>query len=302
MNSISGIAGGLVGSNNSIVDKCFSSANINYYENAPTIGLSVSGGLIGYNTNYISNSYSTGNVNGTNYFIGGLIGRNDSSISNCYSRGNVNGTGDGVGGLLGFHFDGTVSNCYSTGLVTGNGNHTGGLIGETETVSFIECFWDIETSGQSTSDGGTGLTTAQMKTQSTYTDAGWNFPDVWNINPELNDGYPYLNFPNSVPNDDVTIETPLLSKAVLHSAYPNPFNPSTTISFDLASPENVKIDIYNIKGQIVKQLVNKAYDKGDHSLVWDGKDNIGKACGTGIYFYRMTAGKTTQSKKMMLIK
>jgi len=141
-----------------------------------------------------------------------------------------------------------------------------------------------------------------MNTQTTFTNAGWVFPNPWSINPELNQGYPYLNYELIVSNDDVTIETLPLTKAALHSAYPNPFNPSTNISFDLTKSETVKIEIYNVKGQIVKQLVNKVYDKGTHSLVWDGKDSKGNNCGTGVYFCRMTAGKITQSKKMMLIK
>ncbi len=56
--------------------------------------------------------------------------------------------------------------------------------------TITNCFWDTETSGQSTSAGGTGKTTAEIKNISTFTEAGWVFPDIWNINPELNIGYP----------------------------------------------------------------------------------------------------------------
>ncbi len=95
-----------------------------------------------------------------------------------------------------------------------------------------------------------------------------------------------------------TIQNPVITiNTRLKNAYPNPFNPSTSISFDLASPENVIIDIYNIKGQLVKRLVNKDYDKGNHSIIWNGRDNNGVNCGTGVYFYRMSAGKTVQTKK-----
>ncbi len=93
---------------------------------------------------------------------------------------------------------------------------------------------------------------------------------------------------------------PVMSK--LHNAYPNPFNPSTNISFEISSPERVKIDIYNAKGQLVKQLVNREYSDGRHSQIWNGKDTQGKPCGTGTYYYTMQAGKLNQTKKMMLIK
>ncbi len=100
-----------------------------------------------------------------------------------------------------------------------------------------------------------------------------------------------------------TIQNPLIPVTTkLNNAYPNPFNPSTTISFDLAGTENVCINIFNIKGQLIKNICNKTYDKGNHSIIWDGKDNQGNSCGTGVYFYKMTAGKTRQSKKMMMIK
>jgi hypothetical protein len=326
------IVGGISGNNSGIISFCYNTGNI--------VGIEDIGGISGINVlenSVISNSYSTGNITG-NWFCGGLVGQNSSCVSNCYSTGNITGIENAIGGLTGRNYDGTISDCYSTGNVTrteGVSTEFGGFIGymfsgtisncySTGAVSFLSeiqtnkgfvgrvrsgtlsnCFWDIQTSQANTSgeySGITGLPTADMKTQATYTNAGWSFPDVWNINPELNNGYPYLNYPNSVPNDDVTIETPLLTKAILHSAYPNPFNPSTTISFDLASPEIVSINIYNIKGQLIKNICNKTYDKGTHSIIWDGKDSKGKACGTGVYFYKMTASKTTQSKKMMMIK
>jgi len=236
-----------------------------------------------------------------NYFTGGLVAYNGSTITNCYSTGTVTGEED-TGGLVGYIYEGSISNCYSKGYVTSTGGSTGGLVGYNYESTISNSFWDIETSGQTTSAGGTGKTTAEMKNQTTYTDAGWSYPDIWNINPDLNNGYPYLNYPNSVPNDEIVIETPLCYDVVLHPAYPNPFNPSTTIAFELTSPSDVKIDIFNVKSQLVKHLVNKIYDKGSHSVVWEGRDHDGNHCGTGVYFYRMTAGNTHQTKKMMLMK
>ncbi|MBL7148612.1 MAG: T9SS type A sorting domain-containing protein [Candidatus Cloacimonetes bacterium] len=86
------------------------------------------------------------------------------------------------------------------------------------------------------------------------------------------------------------------------SNYPNPFNPETTISFDLASNANVEISIYNIKGQKVKTLVNKILPAGEHTTIWNGKDSNNKRVGSGIYFYKLEAGGYQKVKKMLLLK
>jgi len=131
------------------------------------------GGLVGYNVGTVSNSYFSGNVTGDQY-VGGLLGVNTGTVSNCYSTGGV--TGDGyVGGLVGMNFEsrGTVS----------------------------DSFWDTETSGQATSAGGTGKSTAEMKDIATFLGAGWNITAVtpgetnpayiWNI--VNNVTYPFLS-------------------------------------------------------------------------------------------------------------
>ena len=84
--------------------------------------------------------------------------------------------------------------------------------------------------------------------------------------------------------------------------YPNPFNPTTTIAFELSQDSKVIISIYNIKGQKVKTLTNKPYTKGAHSVIWNGKDKTGKSVSSGVYFYKITAGKNAVVKKMLLLK
>jgi len=84
--------------------------------------------------------------------------------------------------------------------------------------------------------------------------------------------------------------------------YPNPFNPSTTISFYIADDENTEISIYNLKGQKVKQLVNEKLAAGNHSIIWNGKDDNAKATASGVYFYKMKAGKYQSIKKMILLR
>ncbi|HPR18605.1 MAG TPA: T9SS type A sorting domain-containing protein, partial [Candidatus Cloacimonadota bacterium] len=85
--------------------------------------------------------------------------------------------------------------------------------------------------------------------------------------------------------------------------YPNPFNPSTTIQFETTNlHEFAQIKIYNIKGQKVKQLVSDQLSAGQHSIVWDGTDDNNKPVGSGIYFYKLKAGKINKTRKMLLIK
>ena len=96
--------------------------------------------------------------------------------------------------------------------------------------------------------------------------------------------------------------------------YPNPFNPSTTISFELTTEltslrnasawqaENTEIIIFNLKGQKVRTLVNEKLDAGTHQVVWNGNDNEGKSVSSGVYLYKMNAGRYTSTKKMILMK
>jgi len=99
-----------------------------------------------------------------------------------------------------------------------------------------------------------------------------------------------------------TDNTTLPTITALKSNYPNPFNPTTTISFDIASDAHVSIDIYNIKGQKVKTLANGDYKVGRHNVVWNGDDATGRSVGSGIYFYRMTTDGYTATQKMLLMK
>jgi hypothetical protein len=86
------------------------------------------------------------------------------------------------------------------------------------------------------------------------------------------------------------------------SSYPNPFNPSTTISYNLPSDSRVSINIYNVKGQRVRQLLSADQKLGSHSLIWNGKDSKGNNCSSGFYFYRIQAGENTITKKILMLK
>lgn len=137
------------------------------------------GGLVGYNTGNIYRSYSTGTVwiGGVGQTAGGLAGENYGNITNSFSGSRVAIDGNYVGGLVGKHLDGKIINSYSSGYVNGFG-FEGGLIGWSQFGETINSYWDINTSNQFGSSGGTGKTTLQMKNQTTFT--GWNFNTIWN--------------------------------------------------------------------------------------------------------------------------
>lgn len=86
------------------------------------------------------------------------------------------------------------------------------------------------------------------------------------------------------------------------SNYPNPFNPTTTISFSLATAQNIELEIYNIRGQLVRTLVKSQQPAGKNSVVWNGTDDSNNPVSSGIYFSRLRTYSVTQSKKLMLLK
>ena len=84
--------------------------------------------------------------------------------------------------------------------------------------------------------------------------------------------------------------------------FPNPFNPTTTIRFALKEPADVKLQIFNISGQVVRSILDQRLDSGRHERLWDGKNNFGRSVATGIYFYRLRIGQRVLKGRMQLIK
>ncbi|MHC4619776.1 MAG: GLUG motif-containing protein [Planctomycetota bacterium] len=149
------------------------------------------GGLVGHAwDSMIENCYSNSSITGNSY-TGNLGGTNSGgTMNNCYTSGSVNSV-DYAGGLVGGNF-GNISNCYSNSSVSGGAwkSYVGGLVGYKGTqASTVNAFWDIETSGQSSSAGGTGLTALEMYDLDSYLSAGWDFAgetangteDIWDI-------------------------------------------------------------------------------------------------------------------------
>ncbi len=175
VNGTGDCVGGLAGSNSGSIANCYSTGKVS--------GNRRVGGLVGYNYYYgsIITSFSTGTVNG-NSSIGGLVGYSSrGSITTSYSTGAVSGD-QNVGGLVGYYGGAklrpaVLTNCYSTSAVSGTGFFVGGLVGRKDYGTITTSFWDMQTSGQTTSDGGTGKTTTEMQTASTFLEADWDFVD-----------------------------------------------------------------------------------------------------------------------------
>jgi hypothetical protein len=271
--------GGLVGRNyGGVISNCYSTGSVtgpNYvgglvgfnlrgtitdcYSTGSVTGDYWIGGLVGSNGmyygggngdegGYITNCYSTGSVSGDGC-VGGLVGFHFTcEITNCYSTGNVSASW-GVGGLVGWIFEGYVISCYSTGRVSGNEN-VGGLVGRNGYCDVLfgcvegtiaASFWDNQTSGEPNSAGGIPKTTAEMKTKSTFTDAGWDFVNVWDICEGTN--YPRLQW--QIPNGDFLCPygVDFMDFAVISSAWLSKLGePDWNPACDISNPKDSVID------------------------------------------------------------
>jgi len=106
--------------------------------------------------------------------------------------------------------------------------------------------------------------------------------------------------PDLTSVENVASEIPAFD--LLEQNYPNPFNPSTTIKFDLSEASEVTLNIYNMKGQLVRQLLQEKLSAGSHNFTWDAKDDQSQQLPSGLYVSRLQAGDFVQHRKMLLIK
>ncbi len=169
------------------------------------------------------------------------------------------------------------------------------------------CNWDLYFS----SNGGASFQAIAIdlpKTQLTY---DWTVPaiatqqGVIRVVQDNQNGTPYIDdsgvFTIDVPSGVTGIQTQNLNYK-LFPAYPNPFNPSTTISYSIASESSVSLEIYDGLGRLVKTLVNEIEGQGKYTVTWNADCNNGEQAAGGIYIYRMKAGKYAETKKMILLK
>lgn len=162
-------------------------------------GTQYTGGLVAQAiSGQIIDCYADTSVSASGDIAGGFVAStgSNSTIINSYSTSNVQCTNI-AGGFVGT-YSGQITKCYSAGFVS-SGTSTGGFAGASIGGTVQNCFWDKQTSNRSTSPAATGLDTIAMKTQSTYTNAGWNFTDTWHICEQMN--YPKLRW--QIPSADI---------------------------------------------------------------------------------------------------
>ncbi|MGA1979181.1 MAG: GLUG motif-containing protein [Sedimentisphaerales bacterium] len=199
--------GGLVGMNSGLIQDCWSSGGL-----IQTYGSfnKYAGGLVGYNPagGRIIASFSNNQVSGHSG-IGGLVGGNDySAVEDCYSFGSVDAN-ENAGGLIGSVFDSSISRSYSCASVS-QGQFTGMFIGYSMRNNVLNCFWDTAINPDMNGIGNIsdpnliGLPTAQLQMRSTFTDAGWDMINVWDIGE--NQTYPFLrkHLPGDINKDGET--------------------------------------------------------------------------------------------------
>lgn len=111
-----------------------------------------------------------------------------------------------------------------------------------------------------------------------------------------------LTFENVVDVKDYENLKDVLNTFTLLQNYPNPFNPTTKIEFNIPSSAQVEINIFDINGQLVKQLMNDFLEKGYHQSTWDAKNLFGHVVSSGTYIYQVKSENQIISKKMLFIK
>ena len=228
------------------------------------------GGLIGYSfVGTITANYATGSVSGAKY-VGGLVGYGSrGAITGSYATGSVTGTGDRVGGLIGYRFRNTITTSYATGSVSGanyvgglvgygsrgaitgsyaigsvsGANYVGGLVGYGLDATVSVSYWDTQTTGQSSSDGGIGKTTVELRSPTGYTGifATWNMDldddgstdDPWDFGTSTQ--YPVLKYQNLSSERQQPVGTPLAPDLVVGAPTVSDSSPTAGASFTLSA-------------------------------------------------------------------
>jgi uncharacterized repeat protein (TIGR02543 family) len=220
-----GIVGGSVtgsGYVGSLAGLCTSISSINNcYASSIITGQRITGGLLAEVSvdSKVNKCYTSSLVSCNSDLAGGFAGCNYGRIINCYSTSSVSGT-DKIGGFIGRN-EGEVNFCYAAGIVTCNGSNAGGLVGySVNSVETADCFYD-KNIFKGTTAYGTGITTLKMKIQNTFTDADWDFTNIWTI--KADSTYPALRaVRNNAPfafTDTVKIIRPYSLAGLLSNDY-----------------------------------------------------------------------------------
>ena len=124
----------------------------------------------------------------------------------------------------------------------------------------------------------------------TWSNANWTGIDAW------------TSFSTDCSALDVSEEPIIVKEYKLHDAYPNPFNPTTTLRYDLPDDANVSITIYDLMGRKIRTLVREQMSAGHHASIWNASNDLGSSVSAGVYVYTITANDYRDVKKMILLK
>jgi len=140
-------------------------------------------------------------------------------------------------------------------------------------------------------------------------DHGQILTQLWGWHDDNNLGYvhilPYINATHDAQATDVDDPRPEQNVPVAFGLFqnaPNPFNPSTIIRFDLTGSTPVNLKVFDVSGALVATLWDDQLPGGHHQAVWHGRDDQGRAVPSGVYFYRIAAGRNIETREMMLVK
>jgi len=189
---------------------------------------------------------------------------------------------------------------------TGNENFYSGDIINIRWYPSIEhgdCNWDLYFS----SDNGNTWSEISINLYQSQLEYEWRVPDIttgYGKIKVIQDNSNYTDYPAESGSfsitritSDVTSENNQVKEFLVHLAYPNPFNSSTIISFNLPDQDYVALNIFNVSGQKIKTLVNKEMPAGLHQIRWDADD-----VSAGAYFYSVETRRSVQTRKVILIK
>jgi len=132
----------------------------------------------------------------------------------------------------------------------------------------------------------------------------YSYADIYPVTANVLQANLAVKFTTSPPDNFVGNDEYLNTQIPfqLTQNYPNPFNPETMISFSLSAKTAISLDIYNLKGQKIRNLQSGVLDKGNHQIVWNGKDDNDSSVSSGVYIYKMTSAGYTKTRKMILMK
>lgn len=176
-----------------------------------------------------------------------------------------------------------------------------------EPISHGPADWDLYFSD----DGGSTWQSIAPDLPHSQLDYNWTVPDIATDSGQvkvIQDNMTYMDYTDACGNFIISITTGInesksyTESFILYPAYPNPFNPNTTIRYDLDKRSRISLTIHNVVGERVRTLVDEFQSPGSKSVIWNGRNDQGQLVGSGFYIYLLRAGDESKANKMTLLK